>query len=188
MLCGKVSRLKRLVSSLRSRPFWCVFRLCFLKKGTQPRKLRKLILPAVKRGNDGGGGGGGMERRHIKFCKQNTARLIVLRKVFCLQNLTCLLFIFADQVFIDTTFSGVLVCGPLQSMFVLDRKKTKLFVVCFSRTLPHRFFRFAPYLTTSDLTFIFNSKGKKERLIADYLLYETDGTRIREKHTKKPAM
>ena len=59
MLSGKATRLKRLVSSLRSRPFWCVFRLCFLKKGTQPRKLRKLILPAVKRGNDGGVGGGG---------------------------------------------------------------------------------------------------------------------------------
>ena len=27
--------------------------------------------------------------------------------VFCLQNLICLLFIFADQVFIDPTFSGI---------------------------------------------------------------------------------
>ena len=35
--------------------------------------------------------------------------------VFCLQNLICLLFIFADQVFIDPTFSGIFVCGPLQS-------------------------------------------------------------------------
>ena len=87
--------------------------------------------------------------------------LIVLRKVFCLQNLICLLFIFADQVFIDTTFSGVFVCGPLQSMFVLDRKKTKLFAVCFSRTLPHRFFRFAPYLTTCDLTFFLIQKGRR---------------------------
>ena len=42
--------------------------------------------------------------------------------VFCLQNLICLLFIFADQVFIDPTFFGIFVCGPLQSwwlMFVL---------------------------------------------------------------------
>ena len=38
--------------------------------------------------------------------------------VFCLQNLICLLFIFADQVFIDPTFSGIFVCGPLQSFVV----------------------------------------------------------------------
>ena len=30
----------------------------------------------------------------------------------------CLLFIFADQVFIDPTFSGIFVCGPLQSFVV----------------------------------------------------------------------
>jgi len=35
-----------------------------------------------------------------------------------LQNLICLLFIFADQVFIDPTFSGIFVCGPLQSFVV----------------------------------------------------------------------
>ena len=29
-----------------------------------------------------------------------------------------LLFIFADQVFIDPTFSGIFVCGPLQSFVV----------------------------------------------------------------------
>ena len=38
--------------------------------------------------------------------------------VFCLQNLICLLFIFADQVFIDPTFFGIFVCGPLQSLVV----------------------------------------------------------------------
>ena len=35
-----------------------------------------------------------------------------------MQNLICLLFIFADQVFIDPTFSGIFVCGPLQSFVV----------------------------------------------------------------------
>ena len=39
--------------------------------------------------------------------------------VFCLQNLICLLFIFADQVFIDPTFFGIFVCSPLWLMFVL---------------------------------------------------------------------
>ena len=38
--------------------------------------------------------------------------------VFCLQNLICLLFIFADQVFIDPTFYGIFVCGPLESFVV----------------------------------------------------------------------
>ena len=38
--------------------------------------------------------------------------------VFCLQNFIRLLFIFADQVFIDPTFSGIFVCGPLQSFVV----------------------------------------------------------------------
>ena len=41
--------------------------------------------------------------------------------VFCLRNLIwliCLLVIFADQVFIDPTFFGIFVCGPLQSFVV----------------------------------------------------------------------
>ena len=38
--------------------------------------------------------------------------------VFCLQNLICLLFLFADQVFIDPMFFGIFVCGPLQSFVV----------------------------------------------------------------------
>ena len=33
-------------------------------------------------------------------------------------NFICLLFIFADQVFIDPTFSDIFVCGPLQSFVV----------------------------------------------------------------------
>ena len=36
----------------------------------------------------------------------------------CLQNLICLLLIFADQVFIEPTFFGIFVCGPLQSFVV----------------------------------------------------------------------
>ena len=36
-----------------------------------------------------------------------------------LADLICLLIIFADQVFIDPTFFGIFVCGPLQS-FVVD--------------------------------------------------------------------
>ena len=38
--------------------------------------------------------------------------------VFCLQNLICLLVIFADQAFIDPTFFGIFVCGPLQYFVV----------------------------------------------------------------------
>ena len=51
---------------------------------------------------------------------QNHARVNfhVVRSVFCLQNLICLLFIFADQVFIDPTFFGIFVCSPLQSFVV----------------------------------------------------------------------
>ena len=35
-----------------------------------------------------------------------------------MQNLICLLVIFADQVFIDPTFFGIFVCSPLQSFVV----------------------------------------------------------------------
>ena len=38
--------------------------------------------------------------------------------MFCLQNLICHIIIFADQVFIDPTFFGIFVCGPLQSLVV----------------------------------------------------------------------
>ena len=40
--------------------------------------------------------------------------------VFCLQNLICLLVIFADKVFIDPTFFGILLCGPLHPSFVVN--------------------------------------------------------------------
>ena len=50
---------------------------------------------------------------HSKF-----SRSTISIAVFCLQNLICLLFIFADQVFIDPTFFGIFVCGPLQSFVV----------------------------------------------------------------------
>ena len=53
--------------------------------------------------------------------------LIVSIAVFCLQNLICLLFIFADQVFIDPTFFGIFVCGPLPSFVVNVCAKTKVF-------------------------------------------------------------
>ena len=36
-----------------------------------------------------------------------------------MQNLKCLLVIFADQVFIDPTFLGTFVCSPLWLMFIL---------------------------------------------------------------------
>ena len=38
--------------------------------------------------------------------------------VFCLENLICVLVIFADQVFIDPTFCDIFVCGPFQSFVV----------------------------------------------------------------------
>ena len=41
----------------------------------------------------------------------------------------CLLFIFADQVFIDSTFSGIFVCGPLQSFVVNVCNWEELFLV-----------------------------------------------------------
>ena len=53
--------------------------------------------------------------------------LIVSIAVFCLQNLISLLFIFSDQVFIDPTFFGIFVCGPLTSFVVNVCAKTKVF-------------------------------------------------------------
>ena len=45
-------------------------------------------------------------------------KILISIAVFCLQNFIRLLFIFADQVFIDPTFFGIFVCGPLQSFVV----------------------------------------------------------------------
>ena len=46
----------------------------------------------------------------------------IIIALFCLHNLiwlTCLLVIFADQVFIDPKFFGIFVCGPLQSVIAV---------------------------------------------------------------------
>lgn len=53
-------------------------------------------------------------------------------------------------------------------------------------TLPHRFSRFTPYDLRLDVFFFFNLKGMKERLIAGYLLYETDETLL--KNTPKSLL
>ena len=81
----------------------------------------------------GGGAFGYFLGRHVPsrtpnchpILKKNPLKLIphsrngpISIAVFCLQNLICLLFIFAYQVFIDPTFSGIFVCGPLQSFVV----------------------------------------------------------------------
>ena len=56
--------------------------------------------------------------RKNKIEKKNKKLKIYSIAVFCLQNLICLLFLFADQVFIDPAFFGIFVCGPLQSFVV----------------------------------------------------------------------
>ena len=55
-----------------------------------------------------------------------------------LQNLICLLAIFADQVFIDPTFFGIFVCGPLQSFVVI---RTPCWYLTIRRSLISRFWR-----------------------------------------------
>ena len=57
-------------------------------------------------------------RCRVDVLQSQFSRSTISIAVFCLQNLTCILFIFADQVFIDRTFSGIFVCGPLQSFVV----------------------------------------------------------------------
>ena len=58
------------------------------------------------------------------------------------------LFIFADQVFIDPTFSGIFVCGPLQSFVVnvcifFDPFVSVSLVFCIKRCFPkYGFFSF----------------------------------------------
>ena len=54
----------------------------------------------------------------LMSCRAKFSRSTISITVFCLQNLICLLFSFADQVFIDPTFSGIFVCGPLQCFVV----------------------------------------------------------------------
>ena len=57
-------------------------------------------------------------RCRVDVLQSQFSRSTISTAVFCLQNLICLLFIFADQVFIDPTFFGIFVCGPLQSFVV----------------------------------------------------------------------
>ena len=57
-------------------------------------------------------------RCRVDFLQSQFSRSTISIAVFCLQNLICLLVIFADQVFIDPTFFGIFVCGPLQSFVV----------------------------------------------------------------------
>ena len=58
---------------------------------------------------------------HVHALESSFLRSTISIAVFCLQNWICLLVIFADQVFIDPTFCGILVCGPLQSFVVYVR-------------------------------------------------------------------
>ena len=57
-------------------------------------------------------------RCRVDVLQSQFSRSTISIAVFCLQNLICLLVIFADQVFIDPTFFGIFVCSPLQSFVV----------------------------------------------------------------------
>ena len=67
-----------------------------------------------------------------------------------------------------------------------DGEKTKLFAVCFSCHSSPSFFSFCPLRPAIRRFFFFNLKGMKERLIAGYLLYETDETLL--KNTPKSLL
>ena len=67
----------------------------------------------------------------------------------------------------------------------MERRRNSLPFVSLA-TLPHRFSRFASYDLRLDVFFFFNLKGMKERLIAGYLLYETDETLL--KNTPKSLL
>ena len=61
----------------------------------------------------------------------------------------------------------------------MERRRNSLPFVSLA-TLPHRFSRsVAPYDLRLDVLFFFNLKGMRERLIAGYLLYETDETLLK---------
>ena len=60
-----------------------------------------------------------------------------------------------------------------------DGEKTKLFAVCFSCHSSPSFFSFCPLRPAIRRSFFFNLKGMRERLIAGYLLYETDETLLK---------
>ena len=61
---------------------------------------------------------GAVKEKWIMFyhssCRKDQFSTVLILKF----NFYFLLFIFADQVFIDPTFSGIFVCGPLQSFVV----------------------------------------------------------------------
>ena len=68
----------------------------------------------------------------------------------------------------------------------MERRRNSLPFVSLA-TLPHRFSRsVAPYDLRLDVLFFFNLKGMRERLIAGYLLYETDDTLL--KNTPKDLL
>ena len=61
----------------------------------------------------------------------------------------------------------------------MERRRNSLPFVSLA-TLPHRSSRsVAPYDLRLDVLFFFNLKGMRERLIAGYLLYETDETLLK---------
>ena len=77
-------------------------------------------------------------RCRVDVLQSSFSRSTISIAVFCLQNLICLLVIFADQVFIDPTFLGIFVCGPLQSFVVNVCKSVKpcsQFYFLFSKSL-----------------------------------------------------
>ena len=77
-------------------------------------------------------------RCRVDVLQSSFSRSTISIAVFCLQNLICLLVIFADQVFIDPTFFGIFVCGPLQSFVVNVCKSVKpcsQFYFLFSKSL-----------------------------------------------------
>ena len=77
-------------------------------------------------------------RCRVDVLQSSFSRSTISIAVFCLQNLICLLVIFADQVFIDPTFLGIFLCGPLQSFVVNVCKSVKpcsQFYFLFSKSL-----------------------------------------------------
>ena len=87
-------------------------------------------------------------RCRVDVLQSQFSRSTISTAVFCLQNLICLLFIFADQVFIDPTFFGIFVCGPMQSLVVnvvlyefLGRRSFRDPICCYFCMVLSMFFR-----------------------------------------------
>ena len=67
---------------------------------------------------------------HVDVLQSYFSRSTISIAVFRLQNLICLRYYFAGQVFIDPTFFGIFACSPLQSFVVnVCTYKTKLSLV-----------------------------------------------------------